>query len=152
MPAMPKLPITVAALVAVATLGLLALCQCGKVEEDSQVDSGKKAVPSGGTSGTSGTSGASGTSGTSGTSGSASSDAATDATATFDAAPPVVTCTAGSNECDDSPPSVCGDNTTVVFFGAGECVSGTCQWKEKTLSCGVQSYCLNGGCTPPTTK
>ena len=79
-------------------------------------------------------------------------DAALDTAPTFDAAPPVVSCTADPTVCNSLPPSVCGDTNTVVFFSDGACVDNKCTWKTNTMSCGSQSYCVQGGCTPPTTK
>jgi hypothetical protein len=70
-----------------------------------------------------------------------------------DAAPDAqLTCTTeDASACDTIPPSVCVDGQ-VVYFSAGTCVDGLCRWKTTAMACGSQSYCMNGGCTPPTTK
>lgn len=78
----------------------------------------------------------------------------TDATLPLvDAAPDAhVACTTeDASACDTIPPSVCVDGQ-VVYFSAGRCVDGMCTWKTTAMGCGAQSYCMNGGCTPPTTK
>ena len=77
-----------------------------------------------------------------------------DATAPpIDAAPDAqLACTTeDASACDTIPPSVCADGK-VVYFSAGTCVDGMCRWKTTAMDCGTQSYCMNGGCTPPTTK
>ena len=73
---------------------------------------------------------------------------------TLDAAPDAqVACTTeDASACDTIPPSVCVDGTTLVYFSGGSCVDGTCRWTQSPMPCGAQSYCMNGGCTPPTTK
>jgi hypothetical protein len=76
-----------------------------------------------------------------------SSDSALDATA-----PPKVSCADDASACDALPPSVCADSKTLVYYGGGACVDGSCTWTQSTMTCGVQSYCVQGGCTPPTTK
>jgi hypothetical protein len=79
-----------------------------------------------------------------------SSDVGTDST--VDAAPPNVSCTADAGVCNDLPPSVCGDSKTLLYFSDGACVGGKCTWKQTAMTCGPQSSCFQGGCTPPTTK
>ena len=71
----------------------------------------------------------------------------------LDAAPDAkVACTTeDASACDTIPPSTCADGQ-VVYFSGGSCVDGMCAWKTTAMSCGLQSYCMNGGCTPPTTK
>ena len=71
----------------------------------------------------------------------------------LDAAPDAhLACTAGdASACDTIPPSTCVDGQ-VVYFSNGSCVNDTCAWKATAMACGSQSYCLDGGCTPPTTK
>lgn len=72
----------------------------------------------------------------------------------LDAAPDAkVPCaTADASACDTIPPSTCADGK-VVYFSNGSCVNDTCTWKSNTIDCvAQQSYCLDGGCTPPTTK
>ena len=71
----------------------------------------------------------------------------------LDAAPDAkVPCaTEDASACDTIPPSTCVDGQ-VVYFSNGSCVNDICAWKATAMACGSQSYCLDGGCTPPTTK
>ena len=72
----------------------------------------------------------------------------------LDAAPDakVACATEDASACDTIPPSTCVDGK-VVYFSGGSCVNDTCTWKSNTIDCtSQQSYCLDGGCTPPTTK
>ena len=134
---MSKLPMVTAALV--AALGVL-LCHCGKtVDPDSDAGITGDATVDVSTSNDAGIDGR-------------TSDASRDANSSFDAAPPVVSCAMNASACDSLPPSTCADATTVLFFSDGACDGGTCTWKTRTMPCGAQSYCFNGGCTPPTTK
>ena len=133
---MSKLPIAIAALV--AATGVF-LCHCGKTVD--QADAGRDGdaaieVPGSDGGGTDGQ----------------AADGSPDARSTLDAAPPVVSCGMDASVCENLQASTCADDKTVLFYSDGACVDGTCMWKESTMACGSQSYCVNGGCTPPTTK
>lgn len=134
---MSKLPSAITALV--AALGVT-LCHCGKTAEP-QADAGTTGdaaieLPGSDDAGAD----------------AQPTDASPDAGSTLDAAPPVVSCAMDASVCETLPASTCADAKTVLFFGEGLCVNGSCTWKQSTMPCGPQSYCVNGGCTPPTTK
>lgn len=42
------------------------------------------------------------------------------------------------------PPSTCVGDITLVYFDAGECVDGFCEWHKRSLDC--LNSCLTGGC------
>jgi hypothetical protein len=135
-----SVPLHLAGLVTVLPLGIL-LFHCGKTVDGAGADGGSTRgdsttapVPSDTDSGTSD-----------------NVDAGFDGARVFDAAPPEVSCAADASACDELPSSVCADETTVLYFNDGTCVDGGCQWKEKTMAC-FQGMCVQGGCTPPTTK
>jgi len=131
---MPKLLV----LPGLLLLGLLVL-HCGKTAEE-PTDAGKTADA---------------TPGTTSTSDGGAADASLDSSGPMlDAAPDAkVSCTAeDASACDTLPASVCADSMTLVYFSGGACVDGTCTWKQTSMPCGTQSYCMQGGCTPPTTK
>jgi hypothetical protein len=143
---MSKLPKTIAILVLVAapaTVLCLVLCDCGRtVDTDG---SGADAAPASDPQMQPPAS-------TDAGNGLRLADGAIAEDATIDAAPPVVSCGDDAAVCDDLPSSTCADPKTVLYYGMGSCVDGGCVWSTSTMACGFQSACVNGGCTPPTTK
>lgn len=119
----------------------LLLCHCGKTAETQTADAGAAGdanvtLDGGHDAGTDGRL----------TDGSAGGDSP------FDASPPTVSCVEDASACDTLPVSTCEDSRTVRYYESGSCVGGSCTWKANTMPCGTQSTCVNGGCTPPTTK
>lgn len=109
---------------------------CGKVEEDEPAIDASRAVDQGDD---------------------ASSDGATTdargADAIADTGPDVTTpCLPDGGGCTVPPTSTCESLTAMASYGDPSCIAGKCVWKKTVTPCGIQSQCVNGGCTPPTTK
>jgi hypothetical protein len=57
--------------------------------------------------------------------------------------PPMMSCTTAAPTCE-LPPSTCLDDSYVVYYTDGTCVSDMCQYMTHLLYC--PTGCRNGGC------
>jgi hypothetical protein len=82
----------------------------------------------------------------------ASSDAAPEGSTRVADGSTGLACSEDAGGCDTLPASVCADNTTLLYFSDGTCKGGTCTWTANAMPCPLQSQCVQGGCTAPTTE
>lgn len=111
----------------------LVVVACGKVEDEGPTIDASRAIDE--------------------TDGATVTDAANDAPVAADAS--VVdagACMADGGGCSVPPPSTCESATAMATYGDPECLAGKCVWKKTVTPCGIQSQCVAGACTAPTTK